>query len=478
MGSTRVEDFRLEAWLPYWLSADDSIAALAGLAVLVALVAIWQALRGPDAFDRRFARIAMQRYGLREAAIGPRSPRPRMTAAGLMTATVTRLDLLRSRHAHAARTLLARAGIRSSEAMVRYLFARLAMPFVFGLGVVADGAGPQILPIPEHLSLFAALGGAILGFYAPDTFLKNRIQKRAHQIGLGLPDALDLLVICAEAGLSLDAALVRVSRELELTWPELSEEFAITAAELTYLPDRGTAFENLNARTDSASIRGVVNTLLQTAKFGTPLAQSLRVLAAEFREARMTRAEEKAARLPAMLTVPMIVFILPTLFIVVLGPAIISVLDAFSGGARDKPVEATQTMRPGLPEDSIAASVTVNYAPSKPVKTAEPLPPPSEAIVVPVQLSVRAGDLVTIDADARALRDGSQHRLVLVPADTRDDAVDWLRDGMPIAPDRVRVSLPASRTGMNEVRLYYAPPSGSTPQIAARAAITVTSGEN
>ena len=237
MGSTRVEDFRLEDWLPYWLSADDLIAGLAALAVLVALVAIWQALRGPDAFDRRFARIATQRH---EACARRRSARVRrareMTAAGLMSEVVTRLNLLRSQHATTARTLLARAGMRSSEAMVRYLFARLAMPFVFGLGVLADGSGPQLLPIPEHLRLFAALGGAVLGFYAPDIFLKNRIQKRAHQIGLGLPDALDLLVICAEAGLSLDAALVRVSRELELTWPELSEEFAITAAELTYLP--------------------------------------------------------------------------------------------------------------------------------------------------------------------------------------------------------------------------------------------------
>jgi len=96
---------------------------------------------------------------------------------------------------------------------------------------------------------------------------------------------------------------------------------------------------------------------------------------------------------------------------------------------------------------------------------------------VPVQLSVRAGDLVTIDADARALRDGSQHRLVLVPVNTPDDAVDWLHDGMPIAPDRVRVSLPASQPGPNEVRLYYAPPSGSAPQIAARAAVAVTSAE-
>jgi hypothetical protein len=226
-----------------------------------------------------------------------------------------------------------------------------------------------------------------------------------------------------------------------------------------------------------AAIRGVVNTLLQTAKFGTPLAQSLRVLAAEFREARMMRAEEKAARLPAMLTVPMIVFILPTLFIVVLGPAIISVLDTFSGRARDEPTEVTQTVRPGLPDDPLTSNVIVNYAPGKPVKTAEPLPLPNEAILVPLQVSVRAGDLVTIDADARALRDGSQHRLVLVPAGTQDDAVDWLRDGMPIAPERVRVSLPVSRPGPNEARLYYVPPSGSAPQIAARAGVTVTSAE-
>jgi tight adherence protein C len=265
MLSTRVEDFRLEDWLPYWLSADELIAGLASLAVLVAFIAVWQALRGREAFERRFARIAMQRQGLRQAAVGTRPSRERMTAARFMSVVVTRLNLLRSQHAQGARTMLARAGIRSNEATVRYLFARLSMPFVFGFGVLADGSGAHLLPIPEHLRLFAALGGAVLGFYAPDAFLKNRIQKRAHQLQLGLPDALDLLVICAEAGLSLDASLVRVSRELEMTWPELSEEFAITAAELTYLPDRNAAFDNLNMRTNMSSIRGVVNTLLQTA---------------------------------------------------------------------------------------------------------------------------------------------------------------------------------------------------------------------
>jgi tight adherence protein C len=255
-----------------------------------------------------------------------------------MSGIVTRLNLLRSKHGDSARMLLAQAGLRSNEAMIQYLFARLAMPFVFGAAVLVDSYGAHILPIPENFRIFGALGAALLGFFAPGIMLKNMINKRAHQMELGLPDALDLLVICAEAGLSLDAALQRVSRELELTWPELSEEFGSTAAELTYLPERKQAFDNLNARTNMGSIRGVVNTLLQTAKFGTPLAQSLRILAAEFREARLIRAEEKAARLPAMLTVPMILFILPTLFIMLLGPAGLSVADTFSKKPQGAPV--------------------------------------------------------------------------------------------------------------------------------------------
>jgi tight adherence protein C len=395
-----------------------------------------------------------------------------------MSAVVMRLNLLRSQHAQAARSLLARAGMRSNEAMVRYFFARLSMPFLFGLGILADASGPQLLPIPETLRTLAALGGAVLGFYAPDLHLKNLAQKRSHQIGLGLPDSLDLLVICAEAGLSLDAALLRVSRELEMTWPELSEELAITAAELTYLPERNVAFENLNMRTNTAAIRGVVNTLVQTAKFGTPLAQSLRVLAAEFREARMTRAEEKAARLPALLTVPMILFILPTLFIVVLGPAVLGMLDTFSGRAREKPIAATQAARPELPRDLPTAAIVVKYAPGKPVKTGEHSSPPSEATVTPVRATVRAGDLVTIDVDARALRDGSRLRLAVVPAGTPDEPVPPIRDGVAIAPDRVRVSLPPAAPGPNEIRLYFEPPFGAVPRVAARAALTVTSADS
>ena len=330
MTSTRVSDFKFEDWLPYWISPNDLIAFLAALAVLVTFIAIWQALRGPDPFARRYSQVSQRRETLRTAAHDTRRTRQRTTTAGMMSDVVTRLNLLRSKHAGEARMLLAQAGIRTNEAMIKYLFARLAMPFVFGALVVADSYGPHILPVPDKYRVLAAGVAALLGFFSPDIVIKNLVKKRAHQMELGLPDALDLLVICAEAGLSLDASLQRVSRELELTWIELSEEFGITAGELTYLPDRRLAFENLNARTNMASVRGMVNTLLQTAKFGTPLAQSLRILAAEFREARLIRAEEKAARLPAMLTVPMILFILPTLFIVLLGPAGMTIADTFS----------------------------------------------------------------------------------------------------------------------------------------------------
>jgi tight adherence protein C len=338
MTSTRVEDFRLEDWLPYGVNPNDLIALLAALAVLVAFLAVWQALRGVDPFQRRYSEVMQRRESMRQTMVDTKRTRQRVSTAGLMSDVVTRLNLVRSKHAGDARMLLAQAGIRSNEAMIRYLFARLAMPFVFGALVVMDSYGAHMIPVGDQYRVFVALGAAVLGFFAPDVFIKNLVKKRAHQMELGLPDALDLLVICAEAGLSLDASLQRVSRELDLTWPELSEEFGITAGELTYLPERKLAFDNLNARTNMASVRGVVNTLVQTAKFGTPLAQSLRILAAEFREQRLIRAEEKAARLPAMLTVPMILFILPTLFIVLLGPAGMSISDTFSNKNPNAPV--------------------------------------------------------------------------------------------------------------------------------------------
>jgi tight adherence protein C len=330
MSINGLQDLRIADLLPAGVRLDDAIAMIAALATLATVGAMWQVLRPSSAFERRLEQIVQGRESLRESALAPRRGRQRRTAVGLMRETVTRLNLLRSKHAADARDKLAQAGIRSRDAMVGYLFARVSLPLVFTLALLADANVFHLFPIPPSFGFVPPMIGLVLGFYAPTIYLRNAAAKRAKQIQLALPDGLDLMVICAEAGLSLDATLIRVSRELSHGSPELAEELAITAAELTFLPERRMAFDNLTARTNSDGIRAVVNTLLQTAKFGTPLAQSLRVLANEMRTTRMTRAEEKAARLPALLTVPMIVFILPTLFIVLLGPAAIGVIDTFA----------------------------------------------------------------------------------------------------------------------------------------------------
>jgi tight adherence protein C len=330
MSAMPIANFEIEQWLPAGLGLDDVIATTAGLAAVATFLAIWHVLRGNSSLERRLAQIADKKEAMRQAALTSKRQRQRLTPASVMRDLVVRLDLLRSKHATGARMMLARAGLRSGDAMIRYLFARLALPIVFSAAALIDSYTLKLLPVPPNLTLAASATAGVLGYFAPGIYIKNLTKKRAKRIQLALPDGLDLMVICAEAGLSLDSTLMRVARELENTWPELAEEFGITAAELTFLPDRRQAFENLANRTDMSSIRGVVNTLTQTAKFGTPLAHSLRVLAAEFRDARMFRAEEKAARLPALMTVPMILFILPTLFIVLLGPAGINIVDTFS----------------------------------------------------------------------------------------------------------------------------------------------------
>jgi tight adherence protein C len=175
------------------------------------------------------------------------------------------------------------------------------------------------------------LGSLILSYKAADIWLDNMVSKRVAAIRKGLPDALDLLVICAEAGLTVDAAFGRVSKELGRAYPEAGDEFALTAIELGFLTDRRSAFENLASRVPLDSVKGVVTTMIQTEKYGTPLASALRVLSAEFRHERMMRAEEKAARLPAIMTVPLILFILPVLFIVILGPAACAISEVFKG---------------------------------------------------------------------------------------------------------------------------------------------------
>jgi hypothetical protein len=259
-----------------------------------------------------------------------------------------------------------------------------------------------------------------------------------------------------------------VSRELEPSQPDIGEEFGITAAELTFLPDRRQAFENLNSRTNLPSVRGVVNTLLQTARFGTPLAASLRVLAAEYREARITRAEEKAARLPAMLTVPMILFILPTLFIVLLGPAMLGIIDTFTkkDGQRTTTIVTHSDGDNGPPEVGKVDYVDKPVAADGTTLTAQ---------VTPWQRRIRAIDPVVVDIDARALAAGFQHRLAVVLAKSPDqtDISALAANSIPVQASQMRVVLPPQGAGTNEVRLYYIAPHGSNYVVAARAPVEV-----
>jgi tight adherence protein C len=224
---------------------------------------------------------------------------------------------------------LAQAGIRSKDIAVTIIFARMVLPILVGGVAALCVYGLDMFPDWSPLKKFGGFAVPLLAAYkAPDLFINNKRNKRTNLIRKGIPDALDLLVICAEAGLTVDAAFARVSRELGKAYPDLGEEFALTSIELGFLTERRQALENFSYRVNLESVRGVVTTLIQTEKYGTPLASALRVLSAEFRNERMMRAEEKAARLPAIMTVPLIVFILPVLFVVILGPAACDIKEA------------------------------------------------------------------------------------------------------------------------------------------------------
>jgi len=198
------------------------------------------------------------------------------------------------------------------------------------LGVVMF-YGLGVMPSYEGMYPVMCIGMVLIGFKLPDLYVANTKSKRTEAIRKSLPDALDLLVVCAEAGLTLDSALNRVAKETGRAAPELADEFSLTAIELGFLPERRQALINLSERVDLPALRGVVTTLIQSERYGTPLATSLRVLSSEFRNERLMAAEEKAARLPATLTVPLILFILPSLFVVLLGPAACKVADDFIG---------------------------------------------------------------------------------------------------------------------------------------------------
>jgi tight adherence protein C len=318
----------LNPFLPFGLTADNLLLVLMTAVAFMTVLAVWYGLIERDPMERRARVLADRRAELRGNMLKERGQnRRQQESLSAMRRVVTLLKLVQSQQSGKLTERLAHAGLRSRDAVTVFLFFKIAMPLLLGAAVFLLVYLLQIGDLSPTARLCAVLGGAVLGFFAPELYVSNLTSKRQLALSKGLPDALDLLVICAESGLALDVALERVANEIGAANPELAEEVELTAIELGFLPERRQALLNLSRRTNLPAIRGVVNTLLQTEKYGTPLSQSLRVLANEFRDQRMLRAEEKAARLPATLTVPMIVFILPVLFIVLIGPAIISVMD-------------------------------------------------------------------------------------------------------------------------------------------------------
>lgn len=310
-------------------TGETALLTAAATSAAAGAAALWLSLteRGPS--NRRARALLERRADLGRTIKAPE--RRGLAPAGLSIAKrlVHRFRLMGSAQAQDAQLKLERAGIRSRDAIAVFLAAKMILPAAFGLVAAFLLYVLQIAgDIPSFLKLALsclAVGG---GYIAPDTYCKNLSDRRKTVLRRALPDALDLMVICTEAGLNLDSAFQRVAREFRGGCPELSDEFELTAVELGFLPERRAALANLDRRTDLPGVSALTGTLAQAEQYGTPLAQSLRVLAAEMRDQRLMKAEEKAARLPAVLTVPMVIFILPALFIVLIGPGILKTIDA------------------------------------------------------------------------------------------------------------------------------------------------------
>lgn len=305
------------------------IAVLVSLASMATIFTVLEPFLVKDKLAERMKSVGEHRESLRqkqrEALANRKNASVRTASAeGAVKQLVENLKLLEVFDADSAKKKLMMAGFRGERPVFVFMAFRIGLPFV-----VATIVGVYVYLLggleDSFMRLLATLGGFFAGFYLPNLYLSNIVKKRQQKIQLAWPDALDLLLICVESGMSIEAAFQKVGDEVGPNCPELAEELGLTTAELSYLQDRKIAYHNLSIRTGLDVVKGVTTALIQSEKYGTPLGQSLRVMAQESRTMRMQEAEKKAAALPPKLTVPMIGFFLPVLFAVILGPAIMQV---------------------------------------------------------------------------------------------------------------------------------------------------------
>lgn len=310
-------------------NTDVIIAAMAALSVFSACMVLLWPYFARDTLALRMREVAAERENIR---IRERTRLQAGKKASLRTEPkklfkdiVDRLNLNAQADDGQIVQQLRMAGYRGRAPVITFVAVRLIMPFA--LFAVATFYVFVVLQLQQAfvLKLGMALAVALLGYYGPALYLKNRVTKRQKAIRRAWPDALDLLLICVESGMSVESAFRKVSEEIGSQSAELAEELSLTTAELSYLPERRKAYENLAERTGLDGVKAVVTSLIQAERYGTPIGHSLRVLAQEYRDMRMSEAEKKAAALPPKLTVPMILFFLPVLFAVIITPAAIQI---------------------------------------------------------------------------------------------------------------------------------------------------------
>jgi tight adherence protein C len=280
--------------------------------------------------DDRLKSVSKRREELRakhHAALSAKRGALRVEPSTLMKSVLDKFKLGTSLESDNSREKLAMAGYRGQAPLIAFMFFRFVMP-----GIVFVMALFYLFVVTHFEWAFmtkvtAAVAGALFGYYLPDLFVSNIISKRRLSIMQAFPDALDLMLICVESGMSIESAFNKVSAEIGVQSPELAEELALTTAELSYLPDRRQAFDNLARRCGHPGVKAVAIALNQAEKYGTPMGQALRITAQENREMRFQAAEKKAAALPPKLTVPMIIFFLPCLFVVIGGPAAMNAMN-------------------------------------------------------------------------------------------------------------------------------------------------------
>jgi tight adherence protein C len=281
-----------------------------------------------NGLNERLKSVARRREELRakhHAALNAKRGSLRIEPISYMKATLERFNLGNVLESENTREKLSSAGYRGQAPLITFMFFRFVMPFIVFVVVLFYLFLILHLGWSPMQKFGAAFVGALIGYFLPDMFVNNMIQRRQTSIMRAFPDALDLMLICVESGMSIESSFTRVASEIGSQSAELAEELALTTAELSYLPDRRQAFDNLAKRCGHAGVKAVATALNQAEKYGTPLGAALRVTAQENREMRMQEAERRAASLPAKLTVPMIIFFLPCLFVVIMGPAIITI---------------------------------------------------------------------------------------------------------------------------------------------------------